>query len=61
MVKELSHSRRILSTCDKTQIKWDKVSMTPFSSKTQNFPLKICFMLLPGIADRSEFTSDKSL
>lgn len=57
-VQEWSHVRRILSAGENTLIKQDSCDL---SFVKHGIDLAMFFVLLPGVVDRSEFTSEYSL
>lgn len=60
MAQELSCFRRFLSALENTKKKRTGVLGLQFPQNTKLF-LDFVFMLLPGVADRTELTSDYSL
>lgn len=59
MVQEWSHARRILSACGKTPRKQESRDLSFFQNK--EYSSECAFVPLPGVAERSELTSDHSL
>ena len=60
MAQKLSCFRRLLSAVENTQQKRTGVLWLQFPQNTELF-LDFVFMLLPGVSDRTEHTSDYSL
>lgn len=56
MVKKRIHARRIMSVCEKTHTHTHQKSCDPSFFKNTEFLLECVFLLLPDVADRSEFS-----